>query len=68
MDNSAAKAYLCNQGGTLSIFLYQLAFCILNLDDKHGITLIPAYIAIHLNMEAIYYEDDRFQTGIFFLA
>ena len=45
LDNSImAKAYLCNQGGTVSPFLSRLACQILSLTDKHGITLIPAYI------------------------
>ena len=41
-DNSTAKAYLCNQGGTMSPFLSRLACQILSLTDKHGLTLIPA--------------------------
>ena len=54
LDNSTAKAYLCNQGGTVSPFLSRLACWILSLTDKHGITLIPAYIPTHLNMEVDY--------------
>ena len=42
LDNSTAKAYLCNQGGTVSPFLSRLACQILCLTNKHGITLIPA--------------------------
>ena len=53
-DNSTAKAYLCNQGGTVSPFLSRVACQILSLTDKHGITLIPAYIPTHLNVEADY--------------
>ena len=52
LDNSSAKAYLCNQGGTVSPFLSRLACQILSLTDKHGITLLPAYITTHLNVEA----------------
>ena len=52
LDNSTAKAYLCNHGGTMSPFLSRLACWILSLTDKHGITLIPAYIPTHLNVEA----------------
>ena len=52
LDNSTAKAYLCNQGGTVSPFLSRLACQILSLTDKHGITLLPAYIPTHLNVEA----------------
>ena len=54
LDNSTAKAYLCNQGGTVSPFLSRLACQMLSLTDKHGITLLPAYIHTHLNMEADY--------------
>ena len=54
MDNSSAKAYLCNQGGTAFCFLSRLACHILNLADKHGIPLIPTYIPTHLNVEADY--------------
>ena len=53
-DNSTAKAYLCNQGGTVSPFLSRLACWILGLTDKHGITFIPAYIPTQLNEEADY--------------
>ena len=54
LDNSTAKAYLCNQDGTVSSFHSRLACQILSLTDKHGITLLPAYIPTHLNVEAIY--------------
>ena len=59
LDNSMAKAYLCNQGGTVSPFLSRLACQILSLTDKHGITLLPAYIPTHLNMEANYLSQDQ---------
>ena len=51
LDNSTGKVYLCNQGGTVSPFLSRLACWILSLTDKHGITLLPAYIPTHLNVE-----------------
>ena len=54
LDNSTDKAYLCNQGGTVSPFLSRLACGILSLTDKYGITLILAYIPTHLNVEANY--------------
>ena len=54
LDNSSAKAYLCNQGGTESPFLSRLACQILSLTDNHGITPIPAYIPTHLSVEANY--------------
>ena len=59
LDNSTAKAYLCNQGGTVSPFLSRLACWILSVTKKHGITLIPAYISTHLNVEADYLSWNR---------
>ena len=53
-DNSTSKAYLCNEVGTASLFLSRLACCILTLVNKRGITLIPAHIITHLNVEANY--------------
>ena len=58
LDNSSGKAYLCNQGGTVSPFLSRLACWILSLTNKHGITLIPAYMPTHLNVEANYLSWD----------
>ena len=52
LDNIVAVAYLCNQGGTECTFLSRLACHILNLADIHGIAFTPAYIPIHLNVEA----------------
>ena len=54
LDISTANAYLCNQSGIVSPFLSRLAWWILSLTDKHSITLIPAYIPTHLNVEANY--------------
>ena len=54
LNNSNAMAYLCHQGGTVSPFHSRLACQILSLTDKHGITLIPAYIPTHLNVESYY--------------
>ena len=58
LENSTAKAYLCNQGGRVSSFVSSLACWILSLTNKHGITLIPAYIPTHLNVEANYLSWD----------
>ena len=58
LDNSTVKAYLCNQGGTVSPFLSRLACCILSMTDKHVSTLTPAYISTHLNVEAKYLSWD----------
>ena len=59
LDNITAKAYLYNQGVTVSPFLSRLACQILSLTDKHGITLIPAYIPTHLSVEADYLSQDQ---------
>ena len=59
LDNSTAKVYLCNQGGTMSCFLSRQACHILSLTDKHGITLIPAYIPTHINVDANYLSWDQ---------
>ena len=59
LDNSTAKAYLCNQGGTVSPFLSRLACWLLRLSDKHGNTLIQAHIPTLLNVEANYLSQDQ---------
>ena len=59
LDNSMAKAYLCNQGSTVSPFLSRLACQILSLTKKHGIALLPAYIPTHLNVEANCLSQDQ---------
>ena len=59
LDNSTAKAYLCNQGGTVSPFLSRLVCQILSLTNRHGITLLPAYIPTHLSVEANYLSLDQ---------
>ena len=48
LDKNTAKAHLWYQGGTVSPFLSRLACQLLNLTEKHSITLIPAYIPTHL--------------------
>ena len=60
LDNSNAKACLCNQGGTVSSFLSILACQILSLTNKHSITLIPAYSPAYLNVEASYLSWEQF--------
>ena len=57
LDSGTAKAYLCNQGGTASLFLSRVACHVLNL-AYNGITLIPAYNLTHLNVKA-----DHFLLG-----
>ena len=60
LDNSTAKAYLCNQGGTVSPFLSRLACQILCLSNKHGITLLQhTFIPTHLSVEADYLSWDQ---------
>ena len=41
------------------LFFSRLACHILSLTDKHGITLLPAYIPTHLNVEADYVSQDQ---------
>ena len=67
LDNSTAKAYLHNQGDTVSPFLSRLACQILSLTDKHYITLIPVYIPTHLNVEASYLSQDQILPGWYLL-
>ena len=43
----------------MSPFLSRLVCQILSLTDKHGITLIPAYIPTHLNVKADYLSQDQ---------
>ena len=54
VDNSTAKAYLCNQGGTTSPFLSRLPSEVLNLANRYDITPIPAYIPTHFNVKDDY--------------
>ena len=54
LDNRTAKAYLCKQGSTVSLFLSKLFCSMLNLADKQVINLIQAQAPIHLNVEASY--------------
>ena len=68
LDNSTAKAYLCDQGGTVSHFLSRLACWILSLTDKHSITLIPAYIPTNLNVEANYLSQGQLFPEWYFLS
>ena len=43
----------------MSPFLSRLACQILSLTNKHGITLLPAYIPAHLNVEADFLSQDQ---------
>ena len=54
LDNSTVKAYLWNQGGTVPLPLSRLACGILNLANKHDITLIWVYIPTYLYVKAHY--------------
>ena len=62
LDNGTAKAYLCNLGGTTSLFS-RLACHILNLANKHDITIIPSYVHTHLNGKSDYQSWGRLITG-----
>ena len=59
LNISTTNAYLCNNDGTISPFLSRLSCCILDLANKHGITLIKAYIPTHLNVEGSYLSQGR---------
>ena len=59
LDKYTAKAYLFNQGGTVSPFLWRLVCKILSLRNRHSISLIQAYIPTHLNAEADYLYWER---------
>ena len=48
----------------MSTFLSRLACRILSLTDKHGITLIPAYIPTHLNVGANYLSQESDASGV----
>ena len=55
LDNSTTKGYLCNQGVSFQ------TSCVLNLANKHILTVIPAYIPTHLKVEVKYLFRD---TGL----
>ena len=65
---STGKAYICNQGGTVLMFLSRLAGCILSQANKCGITLIPTYILIHVNIKADYCGENWLLGSIIFLT
>ena len=48
----------------MSPFLSRLACHILSLTDKHGITLLPAYIPTHLNVEADFLSSGSVASGV----
>ena len=54
LNNSTAKAYLCNEAGTVSPFLFRLDCQILSLTNKHSITIISSYISTNLDAETNY--------------
>ena len=47
-------SYVCNQGGTASFFLSRLVCCILDVANKHGITLYCSMHTYHLSVETNY--------------
>ena len=68
LDNSTAKAYLCNQGGTVSPFLSRMACWVLSLANKHGITHIQHTLLPTSMWRLIICPGIRcFQSGIFSL-
>ena len=52
--NIVAKADVCSQGNTVSLFHFRLNCFLLNLVDNDSLTLIAAYIATNLNVKADY--------------
>ena len=68
LDNSTAKVYLCNQGGTGSSFHSRQACHILHLAYMHGITVSPAYIPTHINVGDDYHGEGQFQSITFLLS
>ena len=66
LDSSTAEAYLCNQGASVFPFM-RLSCGILGLTDKDSITLIPACISVHLNVEADYLSWGWFLPELHFL-
>ena len=68
MDSNTAEAYLCNQGGRVSLSPSRMACHILNQALRYGITLILAYILpISLWKPAVNQRKGWFQNGILFL-
>ena len=59
LDNITDKADLSDQIGRVSQFLSILACCLLNLANKHAVTLIPANKLTHLNVETDYLLQGR---------
>ena len=55
-DHSTAVAYLCTHDETASSILSRLACHIWNLDNLHGINLLPAFLPTHSNMETDYHK------------
>ena len=51
-DNTAALAYIKNQGGTRSLSLLEEASQILLLAHYHGVTLLPIYVPSSENLHA----------------
>ena len=62
LDNSTSKGYLHNHSSTVSLFPPRLSCCTLDLAGIHGITLIPAYVPTHLNVETNYLSWGRLVT------
>ena len=66
LDNTTSKAYSCYQSGMVSLF-FRLACHILNLAEKHSITLIPAHIPTLLNMKAEFLSLGRLVSQYYLL-
>ena len=49
-DNTSAVTYLRNQGGTKSLAMSDFATDICLCSEKRGMTLVPCYLPVHLNV------------------
>ena len=54
LNSNTAKACLFTQDVTVCLLLSRLVCSILNMANKHGITLFPAYIHTHVNVDPDY--------------
>ena len=69
LDNSTAKAYVCNQGGTVFPFLSRLVCQILSLTDKHVLLLFQHTFLLNSVWRPIICSGIRcFWSGIFSLG
>ena len=68
LGSSTAKAYSCDQGSTAPLLSCLTSLLHFASDGRHAITLIPAYIPSHLNVEAISFREGWFPSATCFLT